>query len=316
MKILMFGRGVISTQYAWAFEKAGHTVEFYVRPGRKAEYGPTVSLNIYDARKSVKGVLIKEIWPVNMIENINPNSDYDFIIVSVQHYHFKKAAEVLTDKIGEATVLLFNNFWEEPLEQAASLPAEQLVWGFPQAGGGFDDKGVLNGALRGSIIIGTFGAEPTDRAAAVIDLFKSAGFKSSVNKDFRSWLFGHFAMNAALHIEVLKAGTGMLEASQTTKHWKNVIANGKELLPLLKARNVDIKNSPDLKILNLPPWLLSFVVRAAVKFSPPIKQVLTGHSNKEETNSYANDVTDTAEKMKIRLPRYEENKKFLVKLLK
>ena len=31
MKILMFGRGVISTQYGWAFEKAGHTVEFYRR---------------------------------------------------------------------------------------------------------------------------------------------------------------------------------------------------------------------------------------------------------------------------------------------
>lgn len=32
MKILIFGRGVIATQYAWALEKVGHTVEFYVRP--------------------------------------------------------------------------------------------------------------------------------------------------------------------------------------------------------------------------------------------------------------------------------------------
>lgn len=35
MRILFFGRGVISTQYARAFEKAGRTVEFYVRKGRK-----------------------------------------------------------------------------------------------------------------------------------------------------------------------------------------------------------------------------------------------------------------------------------------
>jgi len=60
MKILIFGRGVVSTQYAWAFEKAGHTVGFYVRPGRKAEYGPIVSLNVYDARKSIRGKLIQE----------------------------------------------------------------------------------------------------------------------------------------------------------------------------------------------------------------------------------------------------------------
>ncbi|MDR1416515.1 MAG: hypothetical protein LBJ57_03730 [Prevotellaceae bacterium] len=308
MKILMFGRGVISTQYAWAFEKAGHTVEFYVRPGRKAEYGSTVSLNIYDARKSIKGTLIKEAWPINMVENINPSHDYDLIIVSVQHYHFKKTAEFLAGKTGKATVLLFNNFWEEPLEQVANLPEEQLVWGFPQAGGGFDNKGALNGSLWGSIIISTFGTELTDRAAAVIDLFKSAGFKSNVNKDFRSWLFGHFVMNAALHVETLKAGVSMLEAFQTTRHWKNVIANGKELLPLLKARNVDIKKSPDLKILGLPPWLLSFGMKLAIKFSPPLKQTFTGHSNQEEKNSYAKDVMGMAEKMKIRLPIYEGNK--------
>jgi 2-dehydropantoate 2-reductase len=309
----MFGRGVIVTQYAWAFEKAGHTVAFYVRPGRKAAYGPTVSLNIYDARKSMKGTLVKENWPVTLIEDINPNHDYDLIMVSVQHYHFKKAAEYLTGKIGKATVLFFHNFWEEPLEQVANLPAEQLVWGFPQAGGGFDRNGVLNGALQGSIIIGTFGAELTDRDVAVMNLFKSAGFKSVVNKDFRSWLFGHFAMNAALHIEIAKAGTSMLEAVQTTSHWKKVIANGKELLPLLKARNVAIQNSPDLKIFQVPPWLLSFGMKLAVKFLPPMKQLFASHSNQEEKNSYAKDVLNMAERMKISLPRYEGNKEFIVK---
>lgn len=257
--------------------------------------------------------MIKEIWPINMIENINPSHTYDLIIVSVQHYHFKKAAEFLTDKIGNATVLLFNNFWEEPLDQVKNLPVEQLVWGFPQAGGGFDSKGVLNGALHGSIIIGTFNIELTDRSIAVIDLFKSTGFKISVNKDFRSWLLGHFVISAALHIEILKARTSMLKALQSTKHWQNVIANGKELLVLLKARNVKIKNSPDLKLLRLPPWLLSFGMKLAIKHLPPIKQGFTGHSNQEETNSYAKDVIDMAEKMQISLPRYEENKIFLIK---
>jgi len=32
--------------YGWALEKAGHDVEFYVRPGRVAQYGPTVKLEI------------------------------------------------------------------------------------------------------------------------------------------------------------------------------------------------------------------------------------------------------------------------------
>jgi 2-dehydropantoate 2-reductase len=54
MKILFFGRGVIATQYAWALEKAGNQVEFYVRPGRIAEYGTSVKLDILDGRKTSK----------------------------------------------------------------------------------------------------------------------------------------------------------------------------------------------------------------------------------------------------------------------
>jgi len=104
MKILMIGRGVVSTQYAWAFEKAGHTVEFYVRPGRKAEYGSTVTLNILDARKKIRGVSTKENWPVKLIEDFNANHAYDLIFVSVQHYQFKKVAAFLSDKVGSATI--------------------------------------------------------------------------------------------------------------------------------------------------------------------------------------------------------------------
>jgi 2-dehydropantoate 2-reductase len=309
MKILMFGRGVISTQYGWAFEKAGHKVEFYVRPGRKAEYGSTVTLNILDARKKIRGVSVREEWSITMVEDFNANHDYDLIIVSVQHYQLKQVAEFLSDKVGRATLLLFNNFWDEPQEAVSKLPESQLVWGFPMAGGGFDNMGVLNGTLWGSITIGTFGTEPTERAVAVMNLYKSEGFKSKVIKDFRSWLFGHFVMNAAMHLETLKYGTNFnLDALQTTKFWKNVIANGKELMPLLKARNVNIKASPDLKMVTLPAWLMSLVLKVAMRFLPSIKQIFTGHSNQEELKSYCRDVLLKAEELKISLPRFEANK--------
>ena len=308
----MFGRGVISTQYAWAFEKAGHSVTFYVRPGRKEEYGSTIALNLLDARKKIKGVSIKENWPVTLIDDLDANHQYDLIFVSVQHYQFKEAAEFLSDKIGKATLLIFNNFWEEPVEQATNLPMSQLVWGFPQAGGGFDSKGVLNGTLFNTVNIGTFGEEQTQRGIAVVDLFNASGFKVKEFNDFRSWLFSHFVFNAALHLETLKSTTGMaaLTDMRTTKYWENVILNGKELLPLLKARNVDVKASSELKAFNLPPWLLSFVLRRVIDFLPPAKRIFTGHSNDTELKSYCQDVLLKAEELKISLPRYEENKEF------
>ena len=55
MKILMFGRGVIAVAYGWALERAGHEVEFYVRPGRAAEYGAAIDLELLDARRRLRG---------------------------------------------------------------------------------------------------------------------------------------------------------------------------------------------------------------------------------------------------------------------
>jgi len=54
MNILLFGRGVITTLCGWVFEKAGHSVTFYVRPGRSAEYGFHVHLDISDGRRGTQ----------------------------------------------------------------------------------------------------------------------------------------------------------------------------------------------------------------------------------------------------------------------
>ncbi len=41
--------------YGWALEKAGNQVDFYVRPGRAAQYGPEVDLRIQDGRAAARG---------------------------------------------------------------------------------------------------------------------------------------------------------------------------------------------------------------------------------------------------------------------
>lgn len=45
MRILMFGRGTVATIYGRVLHEAGHHVEFYVRPGRAAEYGEMVQMD-------------------------------------------------------------------------------------------------------------------------------------------------------------------------------------------------------------------------------------------------------------------------------
>ena len=122
MKILMFGRGVIATVNGWALERAGHDVEFYVRPGRAAEYGETIDLDLLDTRRRLRGQRVVEKWAVRYREALEPDHDFDLIVVSVQHYSFAEAVSFLAPRAGRATVLAFNNLWVEPADAVDALP--------------------------------------------------------------------------------------------------------------------------------------------------------------------------------------------------
>ena len=138
MKILMFGRGVISTLYGWALDKAGNDVDFYVRPGRAVDFGQSVDLDIRDGRKkSLKGAPVTGPWPIKLREDLEADHDYDLIIVSVNHDQLETVVDYLSTRVGRATVLIFNNIWAEPAAAIRSLPRDHVVWGFPGGGGGF-----------------------------------------------------------------------------------------------------------------------------------------------------------------------------------
>src|SRR5258707_2416933 len=109
MKILMIGRGVIATLYAWTFEKSGNKVEFYVRPGRAAQYGPFVNLELRDGRVNSKGALIHEKWPIILREDLNADHDYDLMFVSVNHNQLNEVVTFLSTRMGKATVLIFDH---------------------------------------------------------------------------------------------------------------------------------------------------------------------------------------------------------------
>ena len=305
MKILMFGRGVISVLYGWALEKAGHTVEFYVRPGRAAQYGPTVALDMLDARRSIFGKRLNESWTIHMREELPADHDYDLILLSVQHYHFEEVSAFLEPRVGNATVLVFNNFWAEPQQAASRLPGDHLAWGFPMAGGGFGSDGVLRGALFGKVYFGTFLTDPSPRELAARELFTKAGFTIAEQPDFRSWLFVHFALGCAIETEALKAGS-MTRAIASGRHRREFILNMRELVPLLAARSVNLKAQlSTLAPFRLPIWLFGPIMGLTPKLIRPYRVLIDSHSNMEELRSTCRDVLTEARRIHVNLPRLE-----------
>lgn len=307
MKILMFGRGVIATVYGWALEQAGHDVEFYVRPGRTAAYGEAIDLDLLDARRRVCGQRVVQKWPVRYREELEPDHDFDLIVLSVQHHRLAEAAAFLVPRVGTATVLVFGNLWAEPLAAIGALPVDQVAWGFPQAGGGFGEDGVLRGALLSPVVFGTFDQPPTERERAVRHAFREAGFRPREQPDFRGWLWIHFALNAGLHSQGLRLGS-LAKLVGAPGDLREALLASRELLPLLEARGVDLRRHRGGVLgLRAPTWLTAPALAWLIAHFPPVRVNFETHSDPEaqEPREICRDTLAEARRLGIAVPRLE-----------
>lgn len=309
MKILFFGRGTIGTLYAWAFENAGHTVEFYVREGRKVQYGSHVNLEIWDARRSKKDRLVKEKWSIVTHEEIKENHDYDLIFMSVNPQQVSSVVKYLAPRVGNATILFFNNFWRDPISAVHPIPLSQIVCGFPGAGGGFEGN-TLYGGLYKTVQFGTFESEPTKRDLEVRKLFAEAGFKIMVQKNLQSWLWNHFALNAAMEAEVLKSGS-FEKVVSSPKALAGISRNMKEIIPVLKAKGskLDVMTSV---LSYLPPRVVGFLMSNLV-FSPKsMTYALVAH-NHTKVGYAVQEIISEASKHGIKVPRLYDVENLITK---
>nr|WP_202894002.1 2-dehydropantoate 2-reductase N-terminal domain-containing protein [Kribbella italica] len=302
----MVGRGVIATIYGWALHQAGHDVEFSVRPGRAATYGDTVDLDLLDTRRRVWGQRVVEKWPVRYREALEPDHGFDLIVLSVPHHRLTEAAAFLAPRVGQATVLVFGNLWTEPTAAIGALPLDRIAWGFPQAGGGFDADGVLRGMLLPSVVFGTLGQPPTDRERAVRQAFREAGLRIKERTDFRGWLWVHFVSDAGLLSQGLRRGSLSRLAGSTTALREGLLT-GRELLPLLEARGLDLRRHRVAVLPFRTPWLTAPVLAWLTAHFALARVSLTAHSDPdaEEPREVCRDTLAEARRLGVSVPRLE-----------
>jgi 2-dehydropantoate 2-reductase len=237
-----------------------------------------------------------------MHEEIKENHDYDLIFMSVNPEQVSSAVKYLAPRVGNATVLFFSNFWQDPRLAVQPIPHSQIVYGFPIAGGGFEGNTLYCGFTK-MVQFGTFESEPTKRDLEVRKLFVGAGFKIMVQKDLQSWLRNHFAFNVAMEVEVLKSGS-FKKVISSSEALGGLGRNLKEMIPVLKAKGsrLDVMT----KVLGvLPPIVISFLMSHVV-FSPKsMFSVLQAH-NHFKVGYAVQEVIADARKYGIKAPRLYE----------
>jgi 2-dehydropantoate 2-reductase len=301
MKILIWGRGAVGTQYAWAFENAGHDVEFYVREGRKIQYGTYVNMEILDARRGKKNRQVREKWSVKTYDHIEENHDYDLIFVSVNPEQVEGAVKCLSPKAGNATVLFIGNYWGDIRESIHPLPLDQVIWGFPGCGGGFEGNTFYGGLYR-TVHLGISGTKPTERDLGLHKLFAGAGFKVMIHKDFQSWLRNHFAANVAMEAEAIKSG-GFGKAVSLYEACIGIAHNTREIIPVLKAKGAKIYASTGM-LGYLPPSVVGFLMNRIV-FSPKGMPYALMQHNHYEAGAAVREIISEAKKHGIKTPRLQ-----------
>jgi 2-dehydropantoate 2-reductase len=308
----MFGRGVIATIYGRAFQAAGHEVEFYVRPGRAADYSTDVQMEIIDGRLAPLGRQTSATFAPRLRESIDPGDEFDLVVLSVGHHRLSEAAAFLAPRIGAAPVLVFGNIWQEPLDAIAPLPPDQVVFGFPQAGGGFDENDVLRGALVGSVILAASNASNTSNTSATQPhrvaraAFAQAGIGVREQEDMRGWLLLHVALDAGMFSQALRVG-GLAKMVGDPRALRGAFLTSRELLPVLAARGVDLRRHRAAAIPTRLPLLIGTLTAAASAALPIARASLAAHTdpNAAEPRAVLDDTLRTARELGIAVPRLE-----------
>lgn len=304
MRILMFGRGVIATIYGHVLAEAGHDVEFYVRPGRAEEYGSEVRLDWIDGRRKPFGHRVRETVPTRLRESLDQSDGFDLVVLSVGHHRLAEAAEFLAPRLGSATVLVLGNVWQEPLAAVAPLPADRVVFGFPQAGGGFGPDGALSGALLSAVIIGISGEEPTERERQALTAFRQAGLAVRQQRDMRGWLWLHFVADAGMFSQALRSGS-LAKMAGDRRAFRAAFDTTRKLLPLLEARGVELRRHRGAILPFRLPLLVATVSAWATTLVPIARVSLAAHTDPqtEEALAVLDDTAREARRLGVPVPR-------------
>ena len=305
MKILMFGRGVITTIYGWAFSGAGHDVTYLVRPGKSAGLGGKLSIDMLDGRKNPKGERRSESFNIDCVENLDDLADFDLVVVGVRQDQMRAAAQQLK-AAGRPRkgILFFNNCWEDPYSLSALFAPSEVIWGFPVAGGGFEGDKTLNAAITARAHLAIAGEDNAALQAACMELFSSAGLKTALRPDFRAWQWLHFAVNASMIAQAMTLKGGAEELLSSRKALSNASLIVREAVQVVYAKGIDpTVERGEAVLATLPAFFAGVMVKRMARSNPVTRRLMTISAKPADLAQYPLRLIEDARALGVPCPR-------------
>ena len=244
-------------------------------------------------------------------EALEPDHDFDLIVVSVQHYSFAEAMSFLAPRAGRATVLVFNNLLVEPAAAVEALPAGQVAWGFPGAGGGFGDGRCAASRAATRRLLRHPRRTAVRARASRTDGVPEAGFSDPGDDRF-----------PGLAVDPLPPERGPAHAEPATGLARRA---GRETTATCARRSwppASCCPSPrpaastcgdiaaSVLPFTAPAWLTAPALAWLFGHFPPMRTVMEAHANPEELRAVCRDTLAEARRLGVSVPRLEASEPY------
>ena len=310
MKICIVGLGVIGTTYGYVFQKAGHQVEHLLREEKKSKAPTSLNISLLDGRYNKKGEERRDQYKVNLAK---PNTEYDFIILSVASGKIKDAIETLSRNYIRGSLILFCNFWNSREEMNEIAGAYPYIIGFPTAGGRLLQNN-LDCVLFDHIMLESEEKAGISNYKALTALLEYTDLKTEIPYDMVEWIWLHMAINAGVTSSAAREGKidhpmqlalNLMKDAHALSITVKVI---RETIQVVKARGVDLsfyKN--ELLPYRIPATFAGILMKRMFKTNELTQRIMTLHSDVGDMLYGCKCVYETGKLKHLELPVFYSN---------
>ena len=192
MKTLIYGAGPIGQWLALALKSNSHDLSVLAR-GKTYERLMRSGIQIIDGLNGEKRQA-----NVDVVTELARDQHYDLVIVPMGRASRVVACSILGEHPNIETVMFVGNDVEGPNRYFQSLRKDQILLGFPGAGGGWQgedliiaDRDKIDG--RPKFFFGELDGQTRSRTLKVQTLFQESGVEVSLEQEMDGWLKYHFA---------------------------------------------------------------------------------------------------------------------------
>ena len=309
MRICILGLGVIGTTYGYAFQKAGHQVEHWIREEKRLDTPRQISIHILDGRYRKKGEEREDSYVVTPAE---PDTAYDFILVSVANGKLQEAAETIRHNGLTGSILLFCNFWNDREELSGMLGKLPYVIGFPAAGERMED-GTLNCVLFDHVMLEREAKACISNYPDLQKLLETSDLKAECPHDMVEWIWLHMAVNAGVTSTAAQSGSLKnprqlaLNLMGDAPALAEAVRTIRETFKVISARGVNLKfYRSEIMPYQLPAAAAGVIMKRMFSQNELTSRIMTLHNDVSDILYGCLCVLHTAEEKKLQLPGYFE----------